>query len=218
MKDKYIKGMIGTNVVYVLVAIVVVLMIGVAVILLFPKKINSPVPPKATSNTIDKPIVFDTTVPDPTQGSVEAKSEILNYNLIIPSQIVVVKLLKSWGVYNRTYDLKENGKNTGGVNSIEFILTDKPQNLRENYFDNGKSKSSVGMVAKGNTIEVRIYFSESALSKATSFVTAQALYPLYLLSHPQKPGVTTAKIEEEYGKVYTELDRKAPTFIIVKKS
>jgi hypothetical protein len=127
-----------------------------------------------------------------------------------------VDVLFEWGVFNRVYDLKEKGKNTGAVNKVVFTLTDKPQKMRESYFDEGKSQSSVDMTAKEDEVNINIYFSANGLESANRYITVQALYLPFLLTHTDEKGVGGKEIERKYSDAIDALIKGEPIFAIRK--
>lgn len=144
-------------------------------------------------------VVFDETLPDTSKGNVEASSEIDGIKVLFVNQNELINLLDKWGIYNRFYDLKENGKNTGGVNNVKFVLTDKPMTGTVFYYQN-KTNGASALYAKAAELEVKVYVIRKNSNDNVLAFSNGALYALYMLSHPYKSTVP----KDELDKIFTE--------------
>lgn len=181
--------------------------------LIFSSKNNSI--PRNENYLSNQPRIVDASDPDYDKGNVELKSEIARYDFVNVSRKELVDLLYSWGIYDKKYDLKEFGKNTGGVNNVVFILTNDPIK-KDSLWGISRywGQSSVEVNAKDSELEVKIYFSEDSFGAVKSHITEQALYGLYLISHPRKHNENILEIEDEFNKLVDEIKKDGPAFNI----
>jgi len=210
------------NQVRLLVAGILILAVA-AIVIFFQKDIASLISSKndtiqrQENSTTVKPVILDTSEPDLEKGNTEAISELPEYELIINNRKELVDLLFSWGVYNRTYDLDDNGKNSGGVNKVIFKVVKKPQKASILGISRYSDQSSVDIYAVDNTLEVEIYFSNTAFPGVKGYISDQALFGLYLMSHPFPASESRSAIEGKFDIVRSELEKDVTLFNIAKK-
>jgi len=204
------------NQIVLLIVLTIVLLLGASVFILFGNK-NTKTTNSDQISTKTTPVTYqayESEAPDYSKGRVTTSSEVEGYTIAIPREKKLVDLLFSWGIYNRRYDLRENGKNGGGVNLVTFILTNQPQKMREIKFENTKATTSTGISAYNNQLIVKVHFSANGLAKASTYISDEALYTLYLLSHPTKVNQPIAQIEAQYLKAISEAQASGPLFAV----
>jgi len=172
---------------------------------------------KAEEVTPEKVATINTEIPDFDKGRVRLESELSRYDFVVNSPKKLVDLLYSWGLYDRKYDLKEFGKNEGGVDEIVFVLTREP--IKEGYIGMSRywGQSSAGVYAGKNTLTVKIYFVDAAFPQIKGYITKQALYGLYLVSHPMLPSEKILDIEDKVSNLIDEIEKEGLLFNIAKK-
>jgi hypothetical protein len=162
-------------------------------------------------------VPLDTTEADLSKGSVEAASEIPQYDFVILNQKKLVDLLFTWGIYDRTFDLKAFGKNTGGVDKVIFKIVKEPQKVNTMSLVSRIGESSAEINAIKSTLEVDIYFPNTAFPGIKEYISQQSLYGLYLMTHTFPPGDSPKIIEEKFNKDLAATIKDGPLFNIAKK-
>lgn len=182
-----------------IISISLLLLIGITVFVFFNgKKPATKLGNNNPSQLQNSPVVFDNTPPDTSKGNVEASSEIDGIKVLFISKNELINLFNSWKIYNRIYDLGDRGKNTGGVNVIKLVLTDKP--LKGLIFDyQNKINGSSTISAKGTELGIRVYIDKKDKQNALEDFSNGALFPLYLLSHPYDAGTSKQQLFDDFA-------------------
>jgi len=214
MKQNQVRILVAGILILIIIAILVLFQKDISKLMSTPKKDT---PQRHESKVDSKIMTLDDSEPDPKKGFVEASSEMSSYDLLFYSRKRVVDILYSWGIYNKKYDLKEFGKNTGAVNTIKFILIKKPLKPSVMGLTTHLPQSSVEIYAVDNTLEVKIYFSEKAYPDVKGYIDGQALYGLYLMSHPFSSTEKQVELEAKFGKVLTEITKDGLLFNVIAK-
>jgi hypothetical protein len=207
---------IATNPIFILIVLIVLLVI-VSILILFsqnrPKKTTSQ-SPSLQNGKYSTIYHFDNAKPDTSKGTVEAKSEIKGQMVEILSKKNLIDLLDNWGVFGKKYNLGGNGENLSGVKKVIFILTDKKQKNNPLNESNNQEQISIDMYAKGNELDIKVYASSDALKRANDFFTNQALYMLYVESHPDIKNISLDKFQSDYIALIKKATTAQPRFVV----
>jgi hypothetical protein len=215
MKQNQVRILVAGILILIIIAILVLFQKDISKLMSTPKKDT---PQRHESKVDSKIMTLDDSEPDPKKGFVEASSEMSSYDLLFYSRKRVVDILYSWGIYNKKYDLNDFGKNTGGVNTIKFMLVKKPQKPSSMGLQSHIQQSTVEVYAVDNSLEVKIYFSDNAFPDIKGYIDGQALFGLYILSHPFSPTEIKADLEAKFSKILTENIKGVPLFNVVKNT
>lgn len=211
------------SIIFIIFAILVLLLLSAA--LIFRKDIlrlidNSQgnTEQKEDDKAMQNLITIDNGMSDPDKGRVQLESELSEYEFVVNSQKKLVDLLYSWGLYNRTYDLREFGKNTGGVDEIMFKLTKGPVEKSFMGMSRYWGESSVEIQAENNRLIVKISFTDKAFPQIKGYISKQALYGLYLISHPPIPNAKDViVVEEKISRIIDDIEKEGLLFNIAQK-